>query len=159
MIPRSFKHAVVFVFRENKKRKQILVQKRSENIGKHAGKYAAPGGHYDETDFDTRKTAQREMEEETGWRFNKKDFKLFNQTKLIDYYYLIVKNNYISVKQTSRDEVDKIDKNDFPETSILAKSYGHIWVNIEDFFNLDSKNMIYRFKSDTRKALLSMNKT
>ena len=156
MIPRSFKHAVIIVFKEIGERRHILVQKRSKSIEKNGGKYAAPGGHYDLTDISTRRTAQREMEEETGWKFRINNFKLFRQTKSIDFYYLLVDNNYKKVNQTSRDEVEKINISDFPSRSILSESFGHIWVDINDFFKLDHTKMFYGYKRDVKEALDSI---
>jgi len=57
---------VLFINDEYKKNSSILMIKRKDNLRKHAGQIAFPGGRKETQDFNLEETAQRETEEETN---------------------------------------------------------------------------------------------
>ena len=55
---------VLFINDEYKKNSFILMIKRKDNLRKHAGQIAFPGGRKEKGDFNLQETAKRETEEE-----------------------------------------------------------------------------------------------
>ena len=53
---------------------EVLLIERNKPTDPFKGKLALPGGHLDETDENTRHTARRELEEETGINFEGENF-------------------------------------------------------------------------------------
>lgn len=58
--------AVLVVLLEGKTSVEVLLERRSEQLPRHAGQYALPGGRVDVSDPDPEAAAVREAEEETG---------------------------------------------------------------------------------------------
>jgi 8-oxo-dGTP pyrophosphatase MutT (NUDIX family) len=58
--------AVVIVFFYEAENLKVVFIRRAEYVGIHAGQIAFPGGRYEETDLNLKKTALRELEEEIG---------------------------------------------------------------------------------------------
>lgn len=60
------KSAVLILFFHEEGILKLIVIRRSDYVGIHAGQIAFPGGRFDEDDVDVRNTALREIEEEIG---------------------------------------------------------------------------------------------
>jgi len=60
------KSAVLILFFHEQEVLKMIVIRRSDYVGIHAGQIAFPGGRYDEDDKDVRTTALREIQEEIG---------------------------------------------------------------------------------------------
>jgi NTP pyrophosphohydrolases including oxidative damage repair enzymes len=60
------KSAVMMLFFVENEELQLIVIRRSDYVGIHAGQIAFPGGRYEEEDGDVEVTAFREIEEEIG---------------------------------------------------------------------------------------------
>ncbi|MDD3323223.1 MAG: CoA pyrophosphatase, partial [Paludibacter sp.] len=60
------KSAVMLLLFHENENLQVIVIRRSNYVGVHAGQIAFPGGRFEESDIDIKTTALREIEEEIG---------------------------------------------------------------------------------------------
>ncbi len=67
----GFVKAAVMVIFFSKKKNKIIMIKRKNNLRKHSGQIAFPGGRFEESDKDLLDTAVRETNEEIGLSKNK----------------------------------------------------------------------------------------
>ena len=122
---------VLFINNEIKKNSSILMIKRRDNLRKHAGQIAFPGGRKDKEDLNLEETAKRETEEEIN--ISKEHFsivgnipKFFTGTGYVVTPFLgIIKSNsnWQEVLKPNLSEVEQIF---FPPTDYLLSPVFHL---------------------------------
>ena len=121
------KSAVMLLLFHENENLQVIVIRRSNYVGVHAGQIAFPGGRFEESDIDVKTTALREIEEEIGISSDK--IELIGRLSDI---YVPPSNFLISVFVGYMDEKPQFKKDEREVAEIIQ-------VDIAEFFN---KNVI-----------------
>jgi len=122
---------------------EVLLQRRSESMPVMPGHLAAIGGRRDHTDTDSRFTAMREVEEETGLLFQSLRWEVepvkFAEGAKVDWYVMLVQSPLFAERANSRWEV--ADARHvlplLPASATLAECFGHLWLPVWDLAHID----------------------
>ena len=122
---------VLFINDEIKKNSSILLIKRKDNLRKHAGQIAFPGGKKEKQDINLEETAIRETEEEIN--IFREHFniignlpKFFTGTGYVVTPYLGIINSYSNWKKLLKPNLSEVEQIFFPPINCLLSPEFHL---------------------------------
>ena len=122
---------VLFVNNKQKQSSSILMIKRKNNLRKHAGQIAFPGGRKEKEDFDLKETAQRETEEEINISRSNYNIvgnfpKFFTGTGYVVTPFLGIMKSNSNWRKILKPNLSEVEQIFFPPTQFLLSPKFHL---------------------------------
>ena len=122
---------VLFVNNKQKQSSSILMIKRKNNLRKHAGQIAFPGGRKEKEDFDLKETAQRETEEEINISRSNYNIvgnfpKFFTGTGYVVTPFLGIMKSNSNWRKILKPNLSEVEQIFFPPTQFLLTPKFHL---------------------------------